>query len=242
VKTTTQLILKSGLILFTCTTICQSQDAEYDKAYASADSLIKLAFGPTFNPGSVLDVDHILTMPKEKSQWEGYIFEDPNNQLQHCIVFYFGKWDSMDAKERYGSGVSLNDSGGVGIIREEKIVWYSNRFILGYTEVGSRISGFADLNNDGTTDIICSISEHYMETLWLVSPTYQGGRLLNAIDEYGYSMIKGGDNTFEIVDSGNDKIKNIQAIRPESENLEEITYTLQGSVFSELKSRKKSDH
>jgi len=237
-KTKFITVVKIIPMLFISISSVYSQDAEDMRAYALADSLIKIAFGPTYNAGGVLDIDHILRMPKEKSQWEGYIFEDPNNQLQHCIIFCFGKWDSMDAKVRYGSGVTLNDSGGVGIIRKGKIVWYSNRFILAYTEVGGRISGFADLNNDGTTDIICSMCERYSETLWLISPIHKGGKLLNAVDREGYSLIKGGESSFEFFDSGRNKIKEIHALRPESENLERLTYILQGSVFSELKSTK----
>jgi hypothetical protein len=241
-KTKILTVIKIVIMLFVGITTVYSQDAEYMKAYALSDSLIKIAFGPTYEVGGVLDVDHILTMPREKLQWEGYIFEDPNNQLQHCVIFCFGKWDSMDASHRYGSGVTHSDSGGVAIIRDGKIVWHSKRFIRRYTDVGSRISGFADLNNDGTTDIICSMCDRYTETLWLVSPTDQGARLLNAIDEDGYSVIEGGNDTFEIVDSGKNKIKEIQAIRPESENLDKVTYALQGSTFSELKSKKKKNH
>jgi hypothetical protein len=233
-------IFKLVLLVFVGSFVSYSQDVAYSKAYDLADSLVKLTFGPTFASGGVLDVDHILAMSKDSSQWEGYIFEDPTRQLQHCILFFFGKWDSMDAKERYGSGISLNDSAGVGIIRAGKIAWHSNRFIRAYSEVGSRISGFADLNNDGITDIICSISENYTETLWLVSPNQLGGKLLNALDQNGYSTIEGGDDTFKIFESGKGGLKTIKAIRPLSEDLKEVLYTLQGSIFRELKSKRQS--
>jgi hypothetical protein len=241
-KTQILTLIRIVAMIFVSITTVYPQDAEDMKAYALSDSLIKIVFGPTYDVGGVLDVDHILTMPKEKLQWEGYIFEDPNNQLQHCVICCFGKWDSMDASHRYGSGVTLNDSGGVAIIRDGKIVWHSKRFILRYTDVGSRISGFADLNNDGTTDIICSMCGRYTEALWLVSPTHQGGRLLNAIDDHGNSVIEGGDDTLEIVDSGKNKIKEIQAIPAESENLDKVIYTWQGSTFSELRSKKKKNN
>jgi hypothetical protein len=80
-------MIKIVAMLFVSMMTVYPQDAEDMKAYALSDSLIKIAFGPTYDVGGVLDVDHILTMPKEKSQWEGYIFEDPNDQLQHCVIW-----------------------------------------------------------------------------------------------------------------------------------------------------------
>jgi hypothetical protein len=226
-------MIKFISVLIISSTTVYSQDIEYMKAYHLADSLIKITLGPTYDPGGVLDVDYILRLPLEKSQSEGIVFEDSYHQLQHCIIFCYSSWDSDDVKERYGSGVSLNDSGGVAIIRDGRIIWNSKRLICGYTDAGSRILGFSDLDNDGTTDIICSMGGVYSESLWLISPNQQGGRLLNATDQIGYSVIDGLEGTFRVLDMGKNHIKEIHATRIESDEYEKVIYTLQGTVFKE---------
>ncbi len=220
------------LVSFVAPCELYSQEAEV-LSYNRADSLIKSAFGPRYSAGSTLDVDSILVAPRESSQWKGYIFEDPRRQLQHCLIVAYGKWDSLPAEERYGSGEHLNDSGGIALIKADKIVWYSKRVILQYSEIESRISGFADLNDDGITDIIYSRyggSSLEIEFLWLISPNNEDGSLLNGIDSsVGFSTIVGGSDTFEFRHRGNSII--ISAIEADSEALRKIHYRWNGKKY-----------
>jgi hypothetical protein len=210
-----------------------SQHAE-QRSYDLADSLIKASFGPTFTVGTLLDVDAILAMPEQERKWHGYIFDDPNHQLSHCVIVTYGSWDSMDVRYRYGSGVSLNDSGGIALVRAKRIVWSLRRIILNYGEASSRLSGFGDFNKDGVTDIIYSRyggSHDEIEILWLVSPDSLGGKLLNAIDSFGLSTIVGAFDTFEFRVAGPEQTITIGAIDAYSERSRNINYVWNGKAF-----------
>jgi hypothetical protein len=215
---------------------CSEADAQKNKEMSldSAETIIKATYGSNYEIGNLIDADIALSRDNESLETRhGYIFEDPSHTMQHKIIITLGKRDS----DGYG-----NDSGAVAILKDSVIVWCSKHFIRGFIPIMSMVRGFCDLNNDGITDIIVSAgggSSGEIETLWLVSPDVQGGRLLNAVDDEGYSVIIGGTDTFEITNSKQGGKKQFRAIRPSSETLERVDYTWQGSVYNELKSKRK---
>jgi hypothetical protein len=218
-------------------TICLAQNIpKHRMSHKSADALIKSALGMDHEVGGIFDVDRILAMPRLDPS-VAYIREDPNHQLQHTFVVDYTKWDSMPPQERYASGASLNDTGGIAFIRDDKLVWRSERFILDYSPMNFQVSGFADLNGDGTTDIIVSTFEgdqREQETLWLISPDSPGGRILNTVDQDGRSTIVAESGSFQFINSRSGKAKVIQS--------GDATFEWNGSVFIESTSRGSTHH
>jgi hypothetical protein len=199
------------------------------------DKILKKVLGQEFEVQTVFDVDKILSKLKVDES-VAYIREDPNHQLQHTYIGEYTKWDSMPPKERYGSGASLSDIGGIAIIRDSNTIWCSKRFILDYSPRACQISGFADLNNDGVTDIIISTFEgerEDYEKFWLITPDDQGGRILNSIDKNGQTTIVGESGTFKITNVKNSKIMTIRS----SNGL----YKWNGSVFKKMYIKKLYD-
>ena len=191
-----------------------------------ADSLLKVALGQDYEVGGVFDVDRVLAKPKVDPS-VAYIREDPNHQLSHTLIVLYAKWDSMPPQHRYGSGASTGDCGGIALLRDGKVTWYSNRFIARYSPLTCDVSGFADLDNDGVTDIIISVFEgerHENETLWLIAPNDHGGRILNAVDRHGDSEISGDAGSFRFTNSRTGKTKQIRSGRD--------VYSWNGSVFA----------
>jgi hypothetical protein len=220
-----------SLLFYSCLIYAQNTKQQ---SYALADSLIKVTFGSTYIAGSMLDVDCSLEESNDKSQWSGYIFEDPKHQLRHSLIVAYGNRDSIGSKEMYGSRVSLNDSGGIVIIRNNRIAWCSKRIILDYSDFESCISGFADFNNDGITDIIYSHRMGYQlegEELWLITPNSQGGKLLNDVDDFGCSTIVGCSNTFIFNHIGNNNTIVIRAGDVGSEYGSNVFYIWNGNKY-----------
>ena len=211
------------LIVLTVSLKCQ---VAFAQSHNFPDSLLKVALGQDYEAEGVFDVDRVLAKLKVDPS-VAYIREDPNHQLSHTLIVVYAKWDSMPPQLRFGSGVSINDHGGIALIRAGKLAWYSKRFILRYSPLMCDVSGFADLDNDGVTDIIISVFEgerHEIETLWLITPNDHGGRILNAVDKDGDSEISGEAGSFRFTNSRTSKIKQIRSGHD--------VYEWNGSVFA----------
>jgi hypothetical protein len=220
------------LLIVNITVVCAQDDPDV-KLYNSINEILKKTFGPTYEAGAILVVDNQLKSEESSSG----IYEDWNQQLQHSIIVLYSKWNSID----YGSGEELDDSGAIAIIRDNKIIWYSKSFILGYSQTASSFIGYSDLNGDGITDIICAIgggSHLEMESLWIVSPNSQGGNLLNATYSNGYSSIIGAADTFEFIKIKGSKLKEIQVLDYASDDEKKFHYKWNGFSFSKINDNK----
>ncbi len=201
----------------------------------AAESLLKDSLGQNYEVGGIFDVDRVLSKPHVDPS-VAYICDDPNHQLKHTVIVDYSKCDSMPSYMRFGSGVAINDTGGVALIRDGKLLWVSKRFILDYDDLRCNVSGFADLNDDGVMDIIISVftgSRQEEETLWLISTEGQGGRVLNDVDEDGESVIAGESGSFKFVNSRARKTIEIHCGN--------VVYKWNGSVFTESIDRSKRD-
>jgi hypothetical protein len=193
------------------------------------DSLIKANLGSTYRAEDFVDVDDRVTNgPYRVYQAMGSIFEDPHHQLQHSFLVV------VSGHDPHGNAL---DSGSVAIIRDQKVIWRSRPLIPNVNF--AKLDGFADLNNDGTTDILlCTPADMrgYSENLWIISPDFSGGRLLNKVDEYGESTIMGASNTFEFTQPNPKGVKVIKASIVGEHLNRHFTYTWNGSVFVKAKS------
>ncbi len=194
------------------------------------DSLLKRTFGPNFTAGAVLDVDQYFSdISQAPANEQKYLFEDPQHELNHSLIAPYGRWDST----HFGSRRTLNDSGGVVTLKSGKVSWYSKRLILKYSEVSSYVWTIADVDGDGHTDILVIVSgggAPWIDYLWIISPTPQGGRLLNATDKKGRTLLKGSMNTFTIWKTPNTGSVTISAIAPHSDDLHRIDFKWDGHV------------
>jgi hypothetical protein len=214
-----KLLILVNMLALLCVEKCTSQTQEYESTiYDRIDSIVKRTLGTTYDAGSVLDVDSVLHLFKRERRPFG-VFEDPRGELSHCVIATFSRRDSAE------------DEAGIALIQADTIVWRSRRFIFDYSHLRSNIYGFADLNNDSTTDIIVSISygRGLVQGLWLVSPDDQGGTLLNSFDEFGYSSIQGADGMFEVVQSLDSPAKVITGWGLEQQR--SVLFKWNGSLF-----------
>ena len=174
------------------------------RIHQSMDSLIEQQCGPLSEAAAILDVDDRTANAAYRIYQDmGYIFEDPNRQLEYSYIVTIAKYE--------GDQHTLCDSGSIAIIRQNKIVWISKPLIhhFGF----ARIPGFGDFNNDGTTDILFSAQTDmrgYGEALWILSPDSSGGRLLNEVDEDKQSTIAGPASCFEILQAKGELAKSIE--------------------------------
>ncbi len=182
------------------------------------DGLVKAMLGPSYGASNILDVDDRTANASYRVyQSMGYIFEDPGHQLEHSyIVTIHGQ----------------NDSASIAIVRNNRIVWCSRPLLpsMGFAP----LPGFGDLNNDGTTDILFNTPldmRGYGEALWIISPDSSDGRLLNAVDQEGQSVIVGGTRTFEFVQPNPKGPKLIKADDFSGDLNSKFMYTWNGSVF-----------
>jgi len=193
---------------------------------ACIDSLITSTFGPNYHSAAILDVDdRVANAAYRVYQMMGYVFEDPNHQLEHSIIVAVCKYED--------DGQTMCDSGSIAIVRGNKIVYRSKPIIhhFGYAP----IPGFGDLNNDGTTDILFSAQmdmHGYGEALWILSPDSSGGTLLNDVDEDNQSTIIGASGCFKIIQPKGEKTKRIEVDELNSESHGKFIYTWNGRVFS----------
>jgi hypothetical protein len=209
-----------AFLLFSLVTIAKAQDESQIKQYAIINGVLKQGFGPNCESGDILDVDD---PPKPSDGSSEAIYEDAPHQLQHCILVMYRNQDSTE------------DSGALAIIREGKILWHSRAFILGFAPTASSVIGYADLNEDGTTDIICAIASgsHFeTESLWIISPNAEGGKLLNATYPNGYSSVVGTSESFTFVKSKGSKLTEIRSLDNASDIQRSIVYRWNGSAFS----------
>ena len=229
-------IFHTAFILLTFFAIAYSQDQADHSKLVLTDSLIETYFGPNYSSIDLIDVDELTAMPKDKLQWKGIIFEDPHHQFQHCIIFTYGKYTTIDKIKQSRSYNLIADTEGVGIIKDQKISWCSKKLIVSYLGQ-SNIAGFADLDGDGNTDIVCSQSGGWhgaYEQLWIISPTSLGGKCLNSINDEGYTSIVGAADSFEVIESsGVSKI--IRALDADSDSLLTIYYLWDGNKFAKQK-------
>ena len=225
---------KGAVISFVAALLLSSQSRAQDyEAYESilsdrADSIVKNFFGASFEAGAVLEVDSALSWA-EKGETTS-IFEDPHKQLAHCIITTFDKWDSSEG----GSQITWNDSGGIAIIRSDRVIWHSKRCILDYSSVVSQIWVFADLNNDTAIDIIVSLSYGHglVQGLWIMTPNELGGKLLNSYDEIGRSTILGSASMFAVGLSPDHMTKEIAAWDQEKDR--SAIFRWNGSTFARV--------
>jgi len=193
--------------------------------YNAINNTLKKELGSLYQAGDILDVDDLPTLSEDD---KNALHEDRNNQFQHCSLVLYSKLDPE-------SGTALNDSGAIAIIRDSKIIWQSNPFILGYLQTSSRIIGYADLNEDGSTDIVCAVgggSHFETESYWIISQNPTGGKLLNSTYSNGYSAVIGATETFSCKKLKGSKFREIQVLDYQSEKEKTITYRWNGSVFS----------
>ncbi len=194
--------------------------------------VVKASMGQNYSIGDVLDVDDRTTNASERIyQMMGVLFEDPHRQLEHSYI--------VTVYSCNDKGEWVYDSGAVAIVRDDKLAWHS-RFLV--RDMGSAaLPGFGDLNNDGTTDILVTTPADmrgYSEELWIISPDSSGGRLLNAVDELGESVIIGASNTFKFSRSRPTGAMMIKANEVGEDLNRYLVYTWNGSVFTKAKSKK----
>jgi len=209
-----------AFLLFFLANVANAQDESEIKQYAIINGILKQAFGPNCESGAILDVD---SPPKPLEGSSEVIYEDASHQLRHCILVMYRNLDSTE------------DAGALAIIREGKIIWHSRPFILGFAPTASSVIGYADLNEDGTTDIICAIAggSHFeTESLWIITPNVEGGKLLNSTYPNGYSSIVGASESFSFVKSKGSKLTEIRSLDNASDNQRSIVYRWNGSAFS----------
>jgi hypothetical protein len=222
----------TAFILTIFFSISYSQDQIVDSILLLSDSLIEAHFGPNYATIDIIDVDELITTPREKLPWNGIICEDPHNQFQHCMIFSYGKYDTIDKKTNSRSYLLIADTEGVGLIKDQKIIWCSKKLI--YSNLGeSDIAGFADLDGDGNTDIICSQSAGVhgeYEELWIISPTSHGGKIINSVNNKGFTTIRGAADSFEVLKSSGDS-KIIRALDADLDSIRTIYYLWNGNKF-----------
>jgi hypothetical protein len=196
---------------------------------SSIDTLIKATYGQCFYRGASLDVDDRTENANYRVyQQFGYIYEDPRHLLEHSFIVPIYCID--DNRE------TQSDSGSIVIIRDERIIWCSKPLIHHIHDAS--ITGFADLNGDGTIEILISVAydlRGYEEALWILSVDSSGGRLLNEVDEYKQSRIIGSAASFKIFKLDDGRTKIIEAIdqnSAENENRDWFTYAWNGRVFA----------
>ena len=195
------------------------------------DALVKAAYGPGYGSGSILDVDErIEGSSRRVHQGLGYVFEDPLHQLEHALIVVVHRHEE--------DGRPLNDSSFVGIVRENRMVWCSKPFLRNDDNYPFHLTGFGDLNNDGTTDILVSAAlgdRGEEEALWIISPDSSGGKLLNEIDMDGQSTIVAAAASFKMVPSKGRKpmvIKGTERSSDEMGTAYEVVYTWNGLFFA----------
>jgi len=163
-----------------------------ENVHRSLDSLIKAHYGSSYFVGGEVDVDDRTANAEYRVYQDlGWIFEDPSQRLIHSYIVEVEKSDSNQN--------TLSDSVFIAIIRADSLVWSSRRFMI--PTQFKNIRGFADLNNDGITDILLAgvTNERYdYEALWIISPDSSGGRLLNETDSDYISTISTAGGVIEI--------------------------------------------
>jgi hypothetical protein len=197
---------------------------------SSIDSLVKASLSHNHQSGAVLDVDdRVENASYRVYQSMGYIFEDPRHQLKHSYIVAIYTCDD--------NGDTIYDSSSVGIVRDNRLIWCSRPLIRDAHM--APLPGFGDLNNDGTTDILCTTPidmRGYGEALWIISPDSSGGKLLNSVDEQGQSTIVGASGTFKITQPAQGSAKVI-SVNDFSGNVKSMfEYAWNGSVFAKAKS------
>jgi len=165
-----------------------------------------------------------------------YIFRDPNNLLNKCIIYVFSKPDSSFI----GTDIEVNYKAGFGLLKNDTIIWSSSFLLAHYSALRTHIIGVVDLNNDGKFEIL--VTDQYgryaeREKLYIISMMANGGTLLNPIDDDGESMIVGGFNTFKLIDRNGKGNEEIEAIDPDRH--ERVVYSWNGNVYTKLRTNKK---
>lgn len=154
------------------------------------NDIVRASLGRNHIVTDLLDVDdRTRNAFYRRYQDMGYVFEDPQHQLAHSYLAVVQVCDD--------SGYVVYDSASVAIIHEGAVAWHSKYLIQ--AESHCALPGFADLNDDGITDILVGTPADmrgYGEKLWIISPDSVGGRLLNSSDERGQSTVTGATGTF----------------------------------------------
>ena len=202
----------TSLLLTTPHACLRAQDA-YSREQTLLDSLIKSTLGLEHEAGFIFHVNPDSAL-RTLSVEERYIADDINEQLRDCTIGIYRKWHSVPKTFPGSSGIELSDHGGIFIARRGKLLWHSARILKGDADSDWQVSGFADLNGDGITDIIVSVYSGKVreyEAVWLVTPTPTGGRLLCGLDREGHSQIWCNTGHFQIISQPNEKVKKLQA-------------------------------
>lgn len=183
-------------LLLASSSIVKSQTLSKEMSDDSIHNVLTEIVGSTYGDNKY--VDEYVYINGDKGIYDtkfvsnALITEDVNDQLANSFLVRIETLDSRD----------IPDTNFIAIIRDNAVVWKSMPFLFSPLW----ISGYADMNNDGVTDILLSVPTgnlYQYECLWVISPDLPGGRYLNTVDEIGNSNIYGNTDFIDISISPN---------------------------------------
>jgi len=214
----------SLVLLVRCMALAQPgvTPATYDEIQRKVDAI----FGSLYDIRAVNNIDSGFV----GSTVQNAAMVDPYGTLKGCFVFAaVGK----DRDENY------TYKGFIGVYKNNQIIWRSDTVINNEVARGATIAATMDLNKDGTVEIVSNWSQDSRwgpDYLWIFSWDGSSGRLLNEVDELGYSVIRSiGGGIMEIVDVDGDGIMEIKGFWSEDDNIEHrdspVIYSWNGQLY-----------
>jgi len=155
--------------------------------------------------------------------------EDPYGTLNDCILFVAFDQIAYLPNSRRDSTPCI-----VGVSKGGSIKWYAHIYFDGITI--SEIYSTRDLNVDGTVDIVveCAFEMDRLSKLYIFSWDGNVGTQINALDEYGSSVIEGYFHSYDLSDVDGDGIIEIRSLPRRVEDSMNIgTWSWNGQYYGE---------
>ena len=154
------------------------------------DAMIQTRLGAQYESIFVIDVDSVLG----NAGLYAYPVEDPHRLLRHCFIFIGGR--------------NARNGNFLGVYRDGRILWVSDTTIQGWQP---QLFAITDLDRSRRADIMVESDNDYPSSqLWIFSWDGHTGKLINAVDSVGGSVLTSMAHSFALFDAEGDGVIEIR--------------------------------
>lgn len=168
------------------------EEAEHEAAIQISDELESIYGQDYYGARHVYEIDSLIGL--NRTPYFLNPLDDPYGTLNGCFVFVSGPNADMNGNM-------------VGVYKDGHILWHSDTLKC---LSNLRLFTTCDLNNEGMVDVAFEDESEDFDELWIFSWDGKTGRMINAVDSNGFSVIQGyndrGGGAFGLIDVEGDGI------------------------------------